>query len=339
MKTCPPGWAWIDNWHTDAGLGDEQGWFYGPDFKSLKAAPSSTSTRRQKGALDFVRRRRLIRFRERHTSGAERPTRGPERQIVGVVAPGGSAPLPWTSLVAGSNWCLQLRPHASDGHPAYKWSQVVPPASEYGARHGSNGQGEAKSRGATSGAFVLADLALMKEVVKQEELLECTSARESWWLCIEADPARLHSDVSAPVIDWRLTVRAPLQLENRLPAISEFIVWEKPFRAGAGIRPVSRHHGLVKAGESVHVYSIDIRCQLLLTWLPQGGWKHEKVIINSAWYTPCMFGWMSDLIYHFVPDKLGFPCLLQDAVVISDPWATDLPGNFWMVNAHSNRYC
>eukprot|EP00271_Cylindrocystis_brebissonii_P008358 TRINITY_DN2254_c0_g1_i1.p1 TRINITY_DN2254_c0_g1~~TRINITY_DN2254_c0_g1_i1.p1 ORF type:complete len:1958 (-),score=356.45 TRINITY_DN2254_c0_g1_i1:258-5252(-) len=305
-----PGWEFTDNWRVDHGMGDRDGWFYGQDFKSLVGQVSPVYTKSKKGPFDFVRRRRIIRQMERKAGGrvALGSSKGPIRRSLGLILPGGSMALPWTSLVPGSDWCLQLRPHmrsVAEGASTYKWSRVVRPPSDQSAP-GSfllPDDDRAKQQRRTTGtAFVMAELSVAKEASKREELLECVSPSDSWWLCLEAEPSRLQADGGAPVMDWRLVVRAPLKLENRLPAMAEFIVWEKPTKAPTGVRPVSRKHGLVKAGDGVHVYSVDIRAQVLLTWLPQGGWKHDK-----------------------------------DAVLISDPWVSDLPGHFWMVNAQSQR--
>lgn len=280
---CPPGWEYVDNWHVDRTIGDREGWYYGPDFRKLKGVPTVLTVRKKKASFDFVRRRRLLRTREKQNSGREvsqNDKTRPMRLSLGKLEPCGSFPLPWNSLLIGSDWCLQLRPSIEKGEHEYKWSKVVPPASEQGT---NSQEGDKTRRWTTGSAFILSELAVMKDGIKREELLECSSQKDSIWLCLEADPTLLHNEDSTNVLDWRLTVQAPLRVENQLPVISEFILWEKtnkgPF--GLGGRTISRQHGLIDAGDKFHVYSVDIRCQTALTWLPQGGWKHEKVCVDS----------------------------------------------------------
>eukprot|EP00897_Mesotaenium_endlicherianum_P008373 jgi/Mesen1/7564/ME000392S06833 len=284
------GWKWTSQWKVDRANAavDPDGWFYGPDFKSMKSGPLATAQAGAKGPLDFARRRRLVRSRENESSGSPQDV----RQLVRPAPSATGAKLSWSRVVQ------QLSGAANGGGTS--------PSSDAGGSNGSSGGGGSgrSPRRSDGDAFVLSELARTKEASKREELLECRGPRESssWWLCLEADAVRLHSETAAPVYDWRITVRAPLQLENRLPCVGECIVWERPARNTTGGRPISRHHGLVNPGEGVHVHTLDIRRPCLLTFLPQGGWKPEK-----------------------------------EAVLISDPWAADLPASFWIVNSYSNR--
>ena len=169
---------------------------------------------------------------------------------------------------------------------------------------GSPGGGadDAKPKG-----FLLAKLASgpSKDAPKIEHLLMCKGARGSVWLSLEADAVRLQSSEGgmggAAAWDWKVSLRAPFKVENRLPCECEFFVWEKPkpvVRSGKGVGSsvlggsvsssmsgggamslslISRQHGVIKSGDVVPVHSIDIRCPVLITWLPQGGWKSDKV--------------------------------------------------------------
>lgn len=94
---------------------------------------------------------------------------------------------------------------------------------------------------------------------------------------MEADASILYTELNTPIYDWRLSVNAPLKLENRLPCKAEFIIWERP-REG---NPIRKSQGVASAGDSVYVYPVDLRRPVYLTWLAQGGWKPEKVITNT----------------------------------------------------------
>ncbi|GJP54206.1 hypothetical protein CLOM_g13301 [Closterium sp. NIES-68] len=333
-EACPRGWAWVDAWHRDeAAPGDVEGWVYAPDFRSLASPEALAHVAQSKGPFDFVRRRRFLRTRCR----LPRPSGAPKehvRTVLGALAPGDSLPLPWGCLSPGSDWCLQVRPQAaagaagsSKGTERYGWSRLVARAAGSGGGEGGAAGGsraEAARRQQLATAFVLPDLmraASWEKGGKREELLVCRGTRGCWWFCLEADGTKLQGGEgvgAAGVVDWRVTLRAPLQLENRLPCSAEYFVWEKPSSAaamagGRGVagntagvvgasRSVARQHGVVAPGEAVHAYTIDIRCPVLLTWLPQGGWKQEK-----------------------------------DAVLVSDPLSHDVPGGFWMTNVQSKR--
>lgn len=368
-QEAPRGWQWVDLWHLEAPRhtgGDPEGWVYGTDFSALAAAERAASSTgyglrpRPKGALDFVRRRKLVR-RRRHLPRQGRAGGGPRggeqvRTPIGVVHPGHTLPLPWGSLAPDADWCLQVRPAPTlqagetqppsqaqaQGSPVkvsasgsasrrskFQWGRLVQMAGSDaqstggGASSGgssslsrsgssSSGRGGTGSGSLGGGAggpqgFVLRHLmGGTTALVKKEALFCCRGERAVHWFCVEADAMRVQSEAGAPVPDWKVCVRAPLKLENRLPCAAEYFMWEKPITGGAGggmgggggvagtmgssamsltfggsgalsARPVSRQHGLVEPGESVHCYNIDVRCPVLLTWLPQGGWRQEQV--------------------------------------------------------------
>eukprot|EP00850_Spirogloea_muscicola_P018627 SM000173S02996 [mRNA] locus=s173:28246:52241:- [translate_table: standard] len=282
------GWSWASDWCVDKpGNVDPDGWAYGADFSQIGTQwPPRSSTAGQKSAFDFVRRRRWTRLRapKGGEQGNDGPLAGGSRHLyVGVVEPGKSQPLPWDSLAPGSDLCLQLRPHAGPGQPAvHKWGRSVPqhPASE-------------------AATFMLGDLGCTEELV----LCEATGGRgrDSFWLSVEAVSSLLHGESGGMMAaeDWRIVAAPPLRVENWLPCRAEYTLWEKPSRSP----PASRQRAIAESGATIQCHSIDVRRPILLTWLPQGGWKPEK-----------------------------------EAVLISDPTAgDDLPTGFIMTNSASKR--
>jgi vacuolar protein sorting-associated protein 13A/C len=282
MQTCfaqefldvplPPGWVWTSDWalsksnHIDA-----DGWFYGPDFQSLRTPPTSAKASK-KSMFDFARRRRWVRTRQRVPESTYIRT----RHVIGVLEPGASIPVPLSSINAKTDFCVQVRPHTDPVQ--YSWGRSVGngiTSSSNTRGDGDNSQGGSNLKVTKSGVPVSSFL--LNELEKTEELLLCLPAPGSknfCWLNMEADANILYTELNTAVYDWKLSVNAPLKLENRLPCKAEFIIWERPNREG---NPVRKYQGVVSTGDSVFVYNVDLRRPVYLTWLAQGGWKPEKV--------------------------------------------------------------
>lgn len=109
-----PGWHWDGQWEVEKqGHVDRDGWAYFADFTTSRYPPPPGAQKR--GLVDFVRRRRIVRRRkpaaapepsEADSQHAQQPQRQQaqhepeaERDVVGVVEPGDSLPLPprWRS--------------------------------------------------------------------------------------------------------------------------------------------------------------------------------------------------------------------------------------------------
>lgn len=240
---------------------DNEGWAYGADYQGLRWPPASPKCSK-KSTFDFVRRRRLYRLRQRISPVCE-------RQVIGTVEAGSSIPIPWKFIGVQTELCVQVRPETQFG-----WGRTVGnsnPSSSGPVNQDVWPSGSLKSpskRGMNGPAFSLNQLA------KTEELLLCPGLEKGHsWLGIDVDPSVVHDELGGPVYDWKLTVHAPLRIENRLPCTADYVIWEKPSNASA----IQRQHGVVSPGGSVYVYSADIRRPIYLTWRAQGGWRPEKV--------------------------------------------------------------
>ncbi|KAG0568137.1 hypothetical protein KC19_7G189300 [Ceratodon purpureus] len=297
--SLPPGWVWSTNWSIDRnGYVDDDGWFYGADFQSLKIPPTSSKAKK-KSMFDFARRRRLIRQRkcipETHHLHS--------RQTVGVVQPGDSVPLPWAGSDSKTDMCVQVRPQSESSR--YSWGRAISDLIAQSRTQNSSEGAPSVSTRQTKSNIPISALPL-KELEKTEEILfskvlegSSGSGHGLCWLNMDVDATVLYNEMNNPLPDWRITVNAPVKLENRLPCSAAYIIWEKPRASGNLIK---QQDGIVSAGGSVHIYSVDVRRTIYLTWLAQGGWRSEKEIIP-----------------------------------ISDPSMEDLPTGFWMAHQASGR--
>eukprot|EP00850_Spirogloea_muscicola_P002380 SM000009S23509 [mRNA] locus=s9:423530:451441:+ [translate_table: standard] len=118
----PAGWEWTSDWQVEkAGHVNREGWAYAPAFRISHWPPSAKARRR--GVLDFTRRRRWVRTRER-VAGAG----GEDRMIVGVLQPGEDVPLPSACLRRSSaDYCIQVRPYGGGDVTTaqHEWSVAV----------------------------------------------------------------------------------------------------------------------------------------------------------------------------------------------------------------------
>ncbi|GKD04830.1 pleckstrin domain superfamily protein, partial [Tanacetum coccineum] len=76
----------------------------------------------------------------------------------------------------------------------------------------------------------------LNHLEKNDTLWCCpTSDGKQFWLSIGADASVLQSELNSPVYDWKISVNAPLKLENRLPCPAQFTIWEKWMEVGKGM--------------------------------------------------------------------------------------------------------
>ncbi|KAJ7955294.1 calcium-dependent lipid-binding family protein [Quillaja saponaria] len=213
-----------------------------------------------------------------------------------IIDPGDSAVLPWRSTFKDSDQCLQIRPCFHDNtQPSYSWGHSVAVGSGYvyGKDQVLLDQGSRQNTLAPNFMFKLNQL-------EKKDILMCCSpstGTKLFWFSTGTDASILHTELNAPVYDWRISVNSPMKLENRLPCPAEFTVWEK---AKEGC--VERQHGVISSRQSVHIYSANIQKPMYLTLLVQGGWTMEK-----------------------------------DPVLVLDPSYSNHISSFWMVQQQSKR--
>ncbi|XP_015087740.1 uncharacterized protein LOC107031055 isoform X1 [Solanum pennellii] len=268
--TLPPGWKWISSWTVDKSqFVDIDGWAYGPDFQTLRWPPNSPKCS-TKSAHNIVRRRRWTRTRQQvKESGANNTDNI-------VTCPGSSAILPWTCISKGSNHCLQVRPCLGYSQTPYSWGRPIAVGSAFAlGKDQTSIESSTLSRQNTvrHGNKIPISALKLNQLEKMDLLMCCPGGSgKQLWLCVGTDASVLHTELNAPVYDWKLSISSPLKLENRLPCGADFTIWEK-LKDG---NTVERHRGFMASREIVHIYSADVRNPIYLMLFVQGGWVMEK---------------------------------------------------------------
>lgn len=248
------------------------------------------------------------------------------------LSPGSSSVLPWKCTSKDSNHCLQVRPCLDHSQTPYAWGNPVVLGSAYvlGKDQPSVEQGTlSRQNTLRQGNRLHVSPLKLNQLEKMDLLLCCPDATgKHYWLCIGTDASVLHTELNAPVYDWKISVSSPLKLENRLPCGAEFRIWEK-LKDGSN---VERHRGCLSSRESMHIYSADIRNPLYLMLFLQGGWVLEKVQIldiNVLMHTSLLLENTSDISLHLTK---------QEPVLVLDLTSNSHASSFWMVQQHRKRY-
>lgn len=179
-------------------------------------------------------------------------------------------------MTKGKDMCLQIRPCAESSHQSYSWGQMFTLGSR---KEYSNIQSQvSKHSTSKSSDFTTQNYVLrLNQLEKKDLLLYCiqsSSARQYFWLNVGTDASVLHTELNAPVYDWKISINSALRLENKLPSESEYSVWEKTFDG----KMIERQNGIIQSGQSAFIYSADVRKPIYLTLFVQGGWVLEKVM-------------------------------------------------------------
>lgn len=266
----PSNWQWISAWKIDkSNHVDSDGWAYGTDFQNLKWPPSSSASS-SKSALHFVRRRRWIRDRQQIP---DQNINDP-RNVIAVVYPASSTFLPWTSMARDSDLFLQVRPYAENSQELYVWGQMV--AMGFSKVQSANQMASGARQNTMSQPSSLNSCLRLNNLEKNDILLCCNpsiSSRQSTWFSVGIDASVLHTELNAPVYDWKISINSVLRLENKLPYEAEYSIWEKTIQGNM----VERKHGIVSSNGSSFISSADIQRPIYLTLYVQGGWILEKV--------------------------------------------------------------
>ncbi|GAV71650.1 DUF946 domain-containing protein/DUF1162 domain-containing protein/Chorein_N domain-containing protein [Cephalotus follicularis] len=220
-----------------------------------------------------------------------------------AINPGSSTVLPWKSISKDSDLCLQVRPSADHSQLRHSWGRAVAVGSGYtcGKDQAFSDQGSLKRQNTLKQGNKLPNFTFKLNQLEKKDTLFCCSpgtGSKQFWLSVGTDATILHTELNAPVYDWRISVNSPLKLENRLPCPAEFTIWEKAKEGNF----IEREHGIISSRKSSHVYSADIHRPIYLTLLAQGGWVLEK-----------------------------------DPVLVLDLFSNDHVSSFWMFHRQSRR--
>ncbi|XP_010524589.1 PREDICTED: uncharacterized protein LOC104802610 [Tarenaya hassleriana] len=191
------------------------------------------------------------------------------------IAPTSSYVLPWGCLSKDNEQCLHVRPGVEHPHSPYAWGCCVALSSGCGKDQPFVDQGLLTRQSTLKQSSKASTFALKLNQLEKKDMLFCcqpSTGSKPLWLSIGTDASVLHTDLNAPVYDWKIAINSPLKLENRLPCPAKFTVWEKT-REGTYLE---RQHGTVYSRKNAHIYSADVQRPVYLTLLVQGGWVLEK---------------------------------------------------------------
>jgi vacuolar protein sorting-associated protein 13A/C len=187
---------------------------------------------------------------------------------IGLLKPGDTLPVPLSGLTQSASYVLKLKCVFPDGSDEYSWSSVV--SRPGGAEVSCESEPEI----------------CISALTESEHLLFCTQINstssgdnQKLWFCLKTQATEIAKDIrSDPIQDWTLVVKSPFSIANCLPFGAEYSVLE----AQASGHFICRCRGVFISGETVKVYSVDIRNPLYFSLLPQRGWlpMHEAVLIS-----------------------------------------------------------
>lgn len=220
-----------------------------------------------------MRRRRWVRTRQRLLDQDLNSL----KTDLASINPGASASLPWRSTLKDSDQCLLVRPSTDQLTTQYTWGRAAFVGSVYacGKDQALTDQGLLGKQATSNQENKFVTLAFkLNQLEKKDVLLCCNSGNKQFWLSIGADASVLHTELNAPVYDWKISVNSPIKLENRLPCSAEFTIWERT-RDG---KCIERQNGIILSRGSEQVYSADAQKPLYLTLFVQGGWILEKAV-------------------------------------------------------------
>ncbi|XP_024524741.1 uncharacterized protein LOC9654875 isoform X2 [Selaginella moellendorffii] len=247
----PLGWEWSSDWFVDTSVLDPDGWVHGFSFQALTDFPGGNYV----GKLNFVRRRRWLRTRER-TSSLES-----SRCILGSIKPGEVIGMPLACFrEARQDYSLQLRPQF-DG---YGWTQAV----------------LCQTRGQKKlPAQDINVRSLLTDQFLSSCLLEAASAgaaARSMWFCLDVNYTDIGKDAYiGPVRDCQLMLSAPLKIVNHLPVSAEYSVHDSSRIRGYRMQD----KGVVLSGEVAEIYNADVRRPVYLSFVPEGSWHPTKDLV------------------------------------------------------------
>ncbi|XP_042953951.1 uncharacterized protein LOC122290372 isoform X2 [Carya illinoinensis] len=258
----PSGWEWIDDWHLDkTSSNDADGWVYASDVQSLKW-PESFDTQK---SVSHARQRRWIKSRKQISCEFNRDI------SIGQLNPGDTVSVPLSSLSQSGMYVLQVRPFNLTNLDEYTWSSVVD----------KPGKPEDYGKPKVYSGICVSSLTECEELLYCTQITGTSSSRShKLWFCLSIQATEIAKDIhSNPIQDWSLVVKSPLSVTNFLPLAAEYSVLE--MQPSGHFVACSR--GVFGLGETVKIYSADIRNPLFFSLLPQRGWLpiHEAVPMSD----------------------------------------------------------
>lgn len=177
---------------------------------------------------------------------------------IGVLKPGDTLPVPLSGLTQSASYVLKLKCVMTDGSDEYSWSSVVSRPGAPEVAHESESE------------------ICISALTESEHLLCCTQISstssedgQKLWFCLNIQATEIAKDIrSDPIQDWTLVVKSPFSIANCLPFGAEYSVLDMQ----ASGHFICRCRGVFASGETVKVYSVDIRNPLYFSLLPQRGW-------------------------------------------------------------------
>ncbi|XP_010679516.3 uncharacterized protein LOC104894866 isoform X2 [Beta vulgaris subsp. vulgaris] len=217
--------------------------------------------------------------------------------------PGSDYILPWRCLSGDSEECLRVRPYCDLSGSSYSWGLTATLGFTFaGGKEQLSSEQGLLSRQSTMKPVNNMTFSTFKlnELEKKDVLLCCKPSvqNQQYWLSVGTDALVHHTELNAPVYDWKISINSPLKLENRLPCPAEFTIWQRT-KDGKGME---LQQGKILSRRCAHIHAADPRKPIYLSLFVQSGWTMEK-----------------------------------DPVVILDLSSNDLVSSFWMVHQHTKR--
>lgn len=270
-------------------------WSYAPDLESLRWPGSSDP----KESFNAARQRRWLRSRKLIADDLKHEI------SVGLLQPGEIAPLPLSGLTQSIRYFLQLRPWTSANPYEYSWSTVVD----------KPGLSEDAGKGDKCLNLCVSDLSESEELLCCSEMHGTSGGSHKLWFCVSIQATEISKDIHSDAIqDWCLVIKSPLIISNFLPLAAEYSVLE--MQSSGHFLACSR--GVFSPGNTVQIYSSDIRNPLFLSLLPQRGWLPVHVRygpVNISFFLVFILGFVTHIM-PLIPHPLFSE---QEAVLISHP--------------------
>lgn len=185
--------------------------------------------------------------------------------------------LPWRCRSRDSEDCLRVRPCFDSSGSSYYWglTAALDIASAVGKEQHPTEQVLRQSAMRPGHSMVFSTFKL-NELDKNDVLLCCLprAQNQQFWLSVSTDASVHHTELNAPVYDWKISISSPLKLENRLPCPAEFTIWQDE-------KGVELQKGKILSRKIAHIHAADPRKPIYLSLSVQGGWTMEKV---CSWY-------------------------------------------------------